>query len=518
MASHIIELFRACLLTLVLLPCIARAEVTLKILEPDTVVKSEGLIPFRVELQNPSNRIEEGRLETSATDPNGYVYWTHRGQELVIQPGNQRYELVLPSVSSAGAVTLSFSWLTAAGMKPLDSASLTPAYQEKLALCVRSAFYTPQTENALVGNVADKSLRKRFTTTDELHTDPLTFSAYDAVAFEAAAFRGARGKALTAIAQWVDSGGSVFIIADGVMEEPQREFLSRISKDSGKDVISFSESGEITNLPMYFRCGRGEVLMVQPSAASTFHDPERWTKSQTTNWQSGTPLESKASLGAFTQLLIPETPKPLSISAILGIMLCFIVVVAPGDYLVLGRLKRHRWTWRLFALAACGFTWWMVHFANARMSEFEQSGSMITVDVGKDGRVLSTESITLTLPTRTSVKTHTEPYGIHFPSAYYMVRSAGVRYEGNLLGTHTIAENMQQWTPHFRRTRSIGRGEFADTSDAKPINLMTPKTAIRALPFSFGNPLWSRDPTRYSGMEIVGKKVGSNYIFYRIHQ
>ena len=49
-ASHIIELFRVLLLALFLLPLTARAEVTLKILEPDTVVKLDGLIPLRVEL------------------------------------------------------------------------------------------------------------------------------------------------------------------------------------------------------------------------------------------------------------------------------------------------------------------------------------------------------------------------------------------------------------------------------------------------------------------------------------
>jgi hypothetical protein len=80
-----------------------------------------------------------------------------------------------------------------------------------------------------------------------------------------------------------------------------------------------------------------------------------------------TPVVSWSCLASIQALLMPPGVRGLPWWLVAGICAVFVVVIGPGDWLVLGRLRRRRWTWVLFPVVAVLTTavtvglsrWWM---------------------------------------------------------------------------------------------------------------------------------------------------------------
>ena len=78
-------------------------------------------------------------------------------------------------------------------------------------------------------------------------------------------------------------------------------------------------------------------------------------------------------------------PLPV-VAAILG---AFVLLVGPGEWFVLGWLRRRRWTWFTFPLLATAFALIAVRAAEHYLGREDKRAALIVTDVGEEGRILS---------------------------------------------------------------------------------------------------------------------------------
>jgi hypothetical protein len=94
-------------------------------------------------------------------------------------------------------------------------------------------------------------------------------------------------------------------------------------------------------------------------------------------------------LGAeLMNLLMPRTVRLIPFSALIGLLVLFVLMIGPGDYFVLGFLRRRRFTWVLFPATSIAFTVATVLMANHYLGLRDQRRSLIVVDLAKDGTAL----------------------------------------------------------------------------------------------------------------------------------
>ena len=84
---------------------------------------------------------------------------------------------------------------------------------------------------------------------------------------------------------------------------------------------------------------------------------------------------------------------PLSLLAIL--LLAFVIIIGPGDYVVLGWFKARKLTWLTFPLATLGVTALTVWISNSYMSTSEARRSLIVQDLGPHGDIVRTNRFEL---------------------------------------------------------------------------------------------------------------------------
>ena len=87
-------------------------------------------------------------------------------------------------------------------------------------------------------------------------------------------------------------------------------------------------------------------------------------------------------------LLMPRTVRLIPFSALIGLLVLFLLMIGPGDYFVLGFLRRRRFTWVLFPATSIAFTVATVLMANHYLGLRDQRRSLIVVDLAKDGTAL----------------------------------------------------------------------------------------------------------------------------------
>jgi hypothetical protein len=94
-------------------------------------------------------------------------------------------------------------------------------------------------------------------------------------------------------------------------------------------------------------------------------------------------------LGAeLMNLLMPRTVRLIPFSALIGMLVLFLLMIGPVDYFVLGFLRRRRFTWVLFPATSIAFTVATVLMANHYLGLRDQRRSLIVVDLAKDGTAL----------------------------------------------------------------------------------------------------------------------------------
>jgi hypothetical protein len=183
------------------------------------------------------------------------------------------------------------------------------------------------------------------------------------------------------------------------------------------------------------------------------------------------------------QALMPKSVRLVPLSWIAGLLVLFVLAIGPGDYLLLGLIRRRRLTWVLFPALSVGFTLGMVMMARYYLGTNTQHGALVFVDLGEGGRVLRTSRYELTFAAQESdsaVRYRDALASVLDPTQFAQARDyrAGTYitsyyqqsqlsepqppvYSGRLPGDYELRRHTQQWVPQLTRTLTIG-GEGPD--------------------------------------------------------
>ena len=224
-------------------------------------------------------------------------------------------------------------------------------------------------------------------TPDELPVQGLAYCAYNILVLTADAFAAAHERQLQALRQWVRAGGSVCVFATGALREEQAQFLTDLNEGRkkfelddkgqaagpgvitsycglGRAVVVTKVLNEDTDLnsaewrgavaflwklrrdrcAQFVRDGKFENPVAAPSAPQT---------AQAYAYNMAAPLQTQPlQFGAeVVQHLMPKTVRLIPFSVLLCVLTAFVLLIGPVDWLVLGFLKRRRYTWILFGPA-----------------------------------------------------------------------------------------------------------------------------------------------------------------------
>jgi hypothetical protein len=179
--------------------------------------------------------------------------------------------------------------------------------------------------------------------------------------------------------------------------------------------------------------------------------------------------------------LMPTTVRLIPFSALIGTLVLFLLMIGPGDYFVLGFLRRRRLTWLLFPATSIAFTVATVLMANHYLGLRDQRRSLIVVDLAKDGTALRWNRYELVFAARdkqsvTELKDalwapldvrampgevyyQNGSYSPNYPSYGYREdaerEAAPPLYDGTLPVHFQTREAIRQWRPELNRTFSF---------------------------------------------------------------
>jgi hypothetical protein len=272
---------------------------------------------------------------------------------------------------------------------------------------------------------------------EDLPAQPLAYTSFDVVVLTAEAFKEAHERQLQALARWVKGGGSVCVYVGGGLQPYQVWFLNQLAEaNPGGPAFASDNAGNLLPAPkdlMRLRTGLGRSVIVPEAIvadlntnapacrqAATFLWKMRSTRTQAivdsghwevpanssgqynfipsarqpyrTNPQFAEPLSyaiQPTPLGAeLMNLLMPKTVRLIPFSALMGLLILFVLMIGPADYFVLGLLRRRRLTWVLFPATSIAFTVATVLMANHYLGLRDQRRALIVVDLGQDGTAL----------------------------------------------------------------------------------------------------------------------------------
>ncbi len=476
-----------------------------------------------VDLTNHTPGLIEGHLLLVFRD-GMQLLGRYTGWDMALGSGKQTFRVMLPQLSSevvSQSLVIQASFVTPNGNYDLGQQWLAVADPRERACVV--AVGGPGLTSAATGALLRSLQLERYdpgrAANDArlLHTfpaavapedfpiNPLGYCPYDIVVLPTDAFGLVHQRQLEALLAWVRAGGSVCVMPGDETRKPyQDEFLLALSGGAppGGDV------------GMY-RCGLGRaVVAVQPES---FDTPE-WRRAVAFLWKAhGNQLDTLADSGAwrtgedasssqidtierltqtgtnrmppdvmglrplesavnFYQPLMPRSLRLIPTGWVAVLLLLLVLAIGPGDYVLLGLIRRRKLTWVLFPALCIGFTLCTVAMARHYLGTNEQRGAYVFVDLGEGGRVLRTSRYELvysagesTVDTRyrDAIAGPLDPslfvrsqYNYGYGRGYYpqtqMSEPTPPAYSGRLPGDYALRRLRQQWVPQLTRTLRIG--------------------------------------------------------------
>jgi hypothetical protein len=176
--------------------------------------------------------------------------------------------------------------------------------------------------------------------------------------------------------------------------------------------------------------------------------------------------------------LMPEGLRVVPMSLIGVILIVYVLLIGPGDWFVLGAIKRRKWTWITFPFVTVALTLLTVWLAEWYMQISDNRRAVTFHDVGADGRIarrnrfevlfLGSEREVTTVVTREVFSAMTLQ---RFSSAmwynYQQQQLQGVdqrrtytqvaKFEGRVPAHYSVTQFLSQWTPQLNRRFTIPR-------------------------------------------------------------
>jgi hypothetical protein len=358
----------------------------------------------------------------------------------------------------------------------------------------------------------------------DLPAQPLAYTSFDLVVLTAEAFKQTSERQLQAMARWVKGGGSVCVFVAGGLQPHHIWFLNQLAEFTS-DGPAFLSDNVGNLLParkeiLCLRSGLGRSVIVpeeivaelnlnapacrkaaaflwklrsgqaqavtdlghwkMPTNSSTVLTPSSYTPQPFNNRpQFVEPLSysvQPTALGAeLMSQLMPKTIRLIPFSALIGMLVLFLLTIGPVDYFGLGFLQRRRFTWVLFPATSIAFTAATVLMANHYLGLRDQRRSLVVVDLARDGTALRWNRFELVFaardkPSLTELKDSLwAPLDVRMrPDEIYNPYIQNYRYRGipereasppfydGILPVHfQTSEAIRQWQPEVNRIFSF---------------------------------------------------------------
>ncbi len=338
-------------------------------------------------------------------------------------------------------------------------------------------------------------------------TDALRLLGLDALLMSHDQLNQLRSVQLEAIRTWVLAGGSLALIQTGRLESEARDFVQGLSREEWTQASRRQRS--LPDQATVYSPGLGQfivvtrelagdspewarvarlLLRVQPTVAQTLEASRKLSIQTTAGSQYLEPL-ARFDATELTNRLMPESIRGMPFGLAASVLACCLFCIAPGDYLLLGLLRRRKWTWALFPLVALGFTGWMAHLAAEHNGRNDSRTWISIVDVTPENEVLRTSRFELTYgasgrtvahPVKNQwwVDVRQEDFAalpqsnMGRGSLFYQSRpipqarspkplattELGERlsYHGSVPVNYTVEEPVRQWAPRMQRITTLG--------------------------------------------------------------
>jgi hypothetical protein len=440
------------LLAMVLAVCAHAADITATLETGNLRLRRGGPIPLEVRFQNPTPRLLEGRIEVTLLlgDRKSGV---QRSRELLIEPGARMVPVLLAPPADArpgDGIAARLRWIGADGTRDFGMQQLgiygIGGHEVVLGI-VRTERRLTELDHAREASLGVESLRPKldaagwltFTTltapiaAGSLPAHPSGWCAYDAVFLDGPAFAAANEKQLAILARWIEAGGSLWICADVPAQERHAAFLDALcAKHGTKKRCTPGEGGRLSvpgREPFVLRPGLGTAVIVTHTADEKEFARNPWRAAVAEFWKlPAAQVSEVAANGVWDKdwakqnrwlseqddgelralwlatsgldALRPGAPRLMPLALVGGTLAVLLLCVGPGDYLLLGWLRRRRWTWLLFPAFCTLCGWWMWRAAERSIGTVDRRGTVRLVDVARDGRVLREVRYEFLLPAR----------------------------------------------------------------------------------------------------------------------
>lgn len=244
--------------------------------------------------------------------------------------------------------------------------------------------------------------------------DPLRLLGLDALLLSHDTLNLLRPAQLQAVQTWVLAGGSLALIQTGRLERHAAELVQLLSRNEWSPAAQQSRGSPPQTT--VFAPGLGQfivvnreiagdslawgrvarlMLRVQPQAARKLEQTQKLPLETMAGPRLLEPLP-RFSATEVTDLLMPESIRGMPFGLAASVLACCLFCIAPGDYLLLGLLKKRKWTWVLFPIVALGFTGYMAHLAAEHNGRNDSRTWISIVDVTPENEVLRTSRFELT--------------------------------------------------------------------------------------------------------------------------
>ncbi|HYE05024.1 MAG TPA: hypothetical protein VEL07_05810 [Planctomycetota bacterium] len=452
-------------------------------LAPLPAIRPHAPVAVHCRMWTRGAEIRTGRLRLSVREGQSELA-TWRSEELVASSSIRRSTVMLPPLPIAAQhaeVTVDLAWEESDGQvsAPVRRTLVLPEQGETriLALCapvrldgsalppLASDHYRPDGEER-----GSRVTRLRIAL-DELPDDALAWCAYDVAAIVGENLAAIDDEHVAALEGWVRAGGSALLV---ITEPPGPAIAALIARAA-------SGSAALDDGRLRAPLGLGRLMVTHAHLAES--DPGRWREDLAFVWRDDgaqavdtdraqrlVGYHDAALHATLVDLLWPDEVAVMPLWLIVALFVGFIALIGPGDWFLLGRIRRRHWTWLTFPAVTVLCTWGMVRLSEHYLGGGDQVHGLDISDVGPGGAQLRRNRLELVFSGRTQrverdgsrgwwAELHEASQRNANPWAAQQETTTPRQpplYDGSLPRRYAVHQMLRQWTPVLQRRLEFG--------------------------------------------------------------
>ncbi len=470
---------------------------TLRLIKPEEVVRHEAPSVWSFTVGSMGTDAARGRLVFRFDDGSTH-YPTVRSRPLVLGRGEQTVAVTFPPLTFplVASPRLTVGWeLPDGNMISLgafaDVQKISPTRTLTVGWFCTTA-QIPRYKRAADLWKFSSSLYSEAEFRTEVHSreadsfphHPLGLLSFDVVLVTGDAFRELAEPQLTALQQWVDSGGAVGLVPTTNLRQHHLDFFENLFRRSGKswraqfvgkNKLEIVRTDPLPEIPV-LNSGLG-IAAIYPLA----RPPEThtlWTRTGRDLWRVPSRTLGRVSVGRFGEMkarrdflfqpdmgLLLELLKPrrfemLPTRLLVALAVAYLLLIGPVDWRLFGRLRRRRWTWIWLPSVTICFAVAIVLLTQSYFGSGSSQRRLFVVDVASDGEVLRANQFELSVLARNTVVEHElqgEIYSTIDPQRFQSGQRraenpiAPIEYQGSYPLDYTTRQTIPMWSAVVNR-------------------------------------------------------------------